>query len=102
MEMSWLWTATLTRRNQSPQLARQYIISAKPCNAIYRRRGPDVIKRTSSGHGTAPLRCRLSDTTRPSFRDQLQAPYIGNVLERIGGNHNQVGELGLLPYIRQT
>ena len=25
-------------------------------------------KRTSSGHGTAPLRCRLSDTTRPSFR----------------------------------
>jgi hypothetical protein len=25
-------------------------------------------KRTSSGHGTAPLRCRLSDTTRPSLR----------------------------------
>jgi class 3 adenylate cyclase len=25
-------------------------------------------KGTSSGHGTAPLRCRLSDTTRPSFR----------------------------------
>jgi hypothetical protein len=25
-------------------------------------------KDTSSGYGTAPLRCRLSDTTRPSFR----------------------------------
>ena len=27
------------------------------------------------------------------FQDQLQAPYIGDVLERVGGDHNQVGEL---------
>jgi hypothetical protein len=25
------------------------------------------------------------------FQDQLQAPYIGDVLERIGGDHNQIG-----------
>jgi hypothetical protein len=30
------------------------------------------------------------------FQDQLQAPYIGDVLERIGGDHNQVGELAHL------
>ena len=30
------------------------------------------------------------------FQDQLQAPYIGDVLERIGGDHNQVGELARL------
>src|SRR5580704_18749487 len=30
------------------------------------------------------------------FQDQLQAPYIGDVLERIGGDHNQVGELACL------
>src|SRR5215831_7637742 len=27
------------------------------------------------------------------FQDQLQEPYIGDVLERIGPDHNQVGEL---------
>src|SRR5215831_17234099 len=26
------------------------------------------------------------------FQHQLQAPYIGDVLERIGGDHNQVGD----------
>ena len=26
------------------------------------------------------------------FQDQLQSPYIGDVVERIGGDHNQVGE----------
>src|SRR6516164_5384992 len=30
------------------------------------------------------------------FQDQLQAPYIGDVLERIGPDHNQVGELAHL------
>jgi len=30
------------------------------------------------------------------FQHQLQAPYIGYVLERIGGDHNQVGELAHL------
>ena len=30
------------------------------------------------------------------FEDQLQSPYIGDVLERIGGDHNQVGELAHL------
>ena len=30
------------------------------------------------------------------FQDQLQAPYIGDVLQRIGGDHNQVGELARL------
>jgi hypothetical protein len=30
------------------------------------------------------------------FQDQLQAPYIGNVLERIVADHNQVGELARL------
>src|SRR6516162_6392048 len=30
------------------------------------------------------------------FQDQLQSPYIGDVLKRIGGDHNQVGELAHL------
>ena len=30
------------------------------------------------------------------FQDQLQAPYIGDVLKRIGGDHNKVGELARL------
>jgi hypothetical protein len=30
------------------------------------------------------------------FQDQLQVPYIRDVLERIGGDHNQVGELARL------
>ena len=27
------------------------------------------------------------------FQDQLQSPYVGDVLERIGPDHNQVGKL---------
>ena len=27
------------------------------------------------------------------FQDQLQTPYIGDVLERVGPDHNQVGKL---------
>ena len=30
------------------------------------------------------------------FQDQLQAPYIGDVIERIVGDHNQVSELARL------
>ena len=45
---------------------------------------------------TAPLRWRLSDTTSAFFQDQLQMPHIGDVLERIGPDHNQVGELAHL------
>src|SRR5262249_31758688 len=30
------------------------------------------------------------------FQDQLQSPYIGDVLKRIGGDHNQVGDLAHL------
>ena len=30
------------------------------------------------------------------FQDQLQTPYIGDVFERIGPDHNQVGELAHL------
>ena len=30
------------------------------------------------------------------FQDQLQAAHIGDVLERIGADHNQVGELAHL------
>ena len=30
------------------------------------------------------------------FQDQLQTPHIGDVLERIGCDHNQVGELARL------
>ena len=30
------------------------------------------------------------------FQDQLQTPHIGDVLERIGPDHNQVGELARL------
>ena len=30
------------------------------------------------------------------FQDQLQTPYVGDVLERIGADHNQVGELAHL------
>jgi hypothetical protein len=30
------------------------------------------------------------------FQDQLQPPYIGDVVERIGSDHNQVGELAHL------
>ena len=30
------------------------------------------------------------------FQDQLQTPHVGDVLERIGADHNQVGELAHL------
>ena len=30
------------------------------------------------------------------FQDQLQTPHIGDVLKRIGGDHNQVGDLAHL------
>jgi hypothetical protein len=65
-----------TRRHRSARSP--VLLIAEPARGRSRRgfgrTGPSPLseqlgqKRTSSGHRIAPLRCRLSDTTRPSFR----------------------------------